>query len=79
MRMNVDGLDALALDHHREMPWRGSLGVGGVEQAAAAERDAAGSRAFEKIPACGGHVVSSDFCFSAENWRPVSGRSFFDF
>jgi hypothetical protein len=53
--------------------------MGGVEQAAAAERDAAGSRAFEKIPACG-HVVSSDFLFfSAENWRPVSGRSFFDF
>jgi type IV secretory pathway protease TraF len=40
--------------------------MGGVEQAAAAERDTAGSRAFEKIPACG-HVVSSDFLFfSAE-------------
>src|SRR5438270_5465035 len=52
MRMHVDGLDALAIDHHRQA-LRFWLSVGRVQKAATAEGDAAGCCALEKGPSRG--------------------------
>ena len=53
VRVHVDGLDALAVDHHRQ-PCGGLLRAGGVQHGATAEGNSGGrAGALQKVPASG--------------------------
>jgi hypothetical protein len=59
MRVHIDGLDALAVDHYRQALPSGLLRMDRVQHAATAEGDARrGGRTLEEISTCGHSIPS---------------------